>query len=173
MAIIGTVAPGSTVAGVLLIVFVCIYIFFFASTWGPAAWTVIGEIYPLPIRSKGVALSTASNWLWNFIIAFVTPYFVDAGKANLRAKVFFIWGSTCAACIVFAYFLVPETKGLSLEEVDKMMEETSPRKSASWRANTRGRPFTVKMYDMESNPHGGVKHEETQSVQSNNSNPPQ
>lgn len=53
---------------------IAIYVFFFASTWGPAAWVVIGEIYPLPIRSRGVALSTASNWLWNTIIAVITPY---------------------------------------------------------------------------------------------------
>lgn len=47
--------------------FICIYIFFFASTWGPGAWVVIGEIFPLPIRSRGVGLSTASNWLWNCV----------------------------------------------------------------------------------------------------------
>ncbi|KAK6450631.1 hypothetical protein FP744_10006881 [Trichoderma asperellum] len=51
------------------IAFIAIFIFFFASTWGPGAWIVIGEIFPLPIRSRGVALSTASNWLWNTIIA--------------------------------------------------------------------------------------------------------
>lgn len=49
------------------IAFIAIYIFFFASTWGPGAWIVIGEIFPLPIRSRGVALSTASNWLWNTV----------------------------------------------------------------------------------------------------------
>ncbi|KAH0148929.1 putative glucose transporter rco-3, partial [Aureobasidium melanogenum] len=51
------------------IAFIAIFIFFFASTWGPGAWVLIGEIFPLPIRSRGVALSTASNWLWNTIIA--------------------------------------------------------------------------------------------------------
>lgn len=49
------------------IAFICIYISFFASTWGPGAWVVIGEIFPLPIRSRGVGLSTASNWLWNCV----------------------------------------------------------------------------------------------------------
>jgi hypothetical protein len=47
--------------------FIAIFIFFFASTWGPGAWIVIGEIFPLPVRSRGVALSTASNWLWNTV----------------------------------------------------------------------------------------------------------
>jgi MFS family permease len=45
------------------VAFIAIFIFFFASTWGPGAWVLIGEIYPLPIRSRGVALSTASNWV--------------------------------------------------------------------------------------------------------------
>jgi MFS family permease len=132
IAIVGTAAPGSQAAGYVLVVFVCIYIFFFASTWGPAAWVVIGEIFPLPIRAKGVALSTASNWLWNFVIGYVTPYMVDQQKGNLGAKVFFVWGATCTACVLFAYFFVHETRGLSLEQVDRMMEEVTPRKSSKW-----------------------------------------
>lgn len=47
------------------VAFIAIFIFFFASTWGPGAWILIGEIFPLPIRSRGVALSVASNWFWN------------------------------------------------------------------------------------------------------------
>ena len=72
--------------------------------------------------------------LWNFAIGYATPYLVNsgAGNANLGVKVFFIWGSTCAGCFVFTYFCVPETKGLSLEQVDRMLEETTPRTSAKW-----------------------------------------
>ncbi len=134
------------------IAFICIYIFFFATTWGPgklcipktlsisqsnisiAAWVVIGEIFPLPIRSRGVALSTASNWLWNCIITVITPYMVGTGPgdANMGSKVFFVWGSLCTACFFYAYLLIPETKGLSLEQVDRMMEETTPRNSSRW-----------------------------------------
>jgi len=132
IAIVGTAAPDSGAAGYVLVVFVCIYIAFFASTWGPAAWVIIGEIYSLPIRAKGVAMSTASNWLWNFAIGYITPYMVDANEGNLGAKVFFVWGSTCTMCLLFAYFFVPETKGLSLEQVDKMMEECTPRQSSRW-----------------------------------------
>lgn len=131
---VGTALPGSHAAQLCLIVFVCIYIFGFATTWGPAAWVVVGEIYPLPIRSKGVAMSAASNWFWNCVIAVMTPYLVNPGKgnANLGAKVFFLWGALCTSCLFFAYFFVPETKGLSLEQVDRMLEETTPRNSAKW-----------------------------------------
>jgi sugar porter (SP) family MFS transporter len=115
------------------IAFIAIFIFFFASTWGPGAWIVIGEIFPLPIRSRGVGLSTASNWLWNTIIAVITPYMVGEDKGNLRSSVFFIWGGLCTCAFVYAYFLVPETKGLTLEQVDKMFEETNARNSAKWK----------------------------------------
>ncbi|KAF2265073.1 general substrate transporter [Lojkania enalia] len=132
IAIVGTVKEGSAAAGYCLIIFTCFYIFFFASTWGPAAWVVIGEVFPLPIRAKGVALSTASNWFWNFVIGLITPYMVDAEYGNLKARVFFVWGTTCTLCVLFAWALVPETKGLSLEQVDRMLEEVTPRQSAKW-----------------------------------------
>ncbi|KAH8783982.1 general substrate transporter [Hyaloscypha finlandica] len=115
-----------------MIAFICINISMFASTWGPCAWVVIGEIFPLPIRSRGVGLSTSSNWFWNCIIAIITPYLVDKQYANLSSKIFFMWGSLCIISVLFAYFLVPETKGLSLEQVDRMLEEVSPRHSRSW-----------------------------------------
>ncbi|EHK97550.1 MFS general substrate transporter [Glarea lozoyensis ATCC 20868] len=114
------------------IAFIAIFIFFFASTWGPGAWILIGEIFPLPVRSRGVALSTASNWLWNTIIAVITPYMVGEEYGNLKSSVFFVWGGLCTCAFVYAYFLVPETKGLSLEQVDRMMEETNPRNSSKW-----------------------------------------
>lgn len=119
--------------GTCLIVFTCLYIAFFAATWGPAAWVVTGEIYPLPIRAKGVALATASNWLWNCIIAVITPYMVDSAYGNLKTKVFFVWGCALFLCLLFAFFVIPETKGLSLEQVDKMLEESTPMTSAKWK----------------------------------------
>jgi len=117
------------------VAFIAIFIFFFASTWGPGAWVLIGEIFPLPIRSRGVALSTASNWLWNTIIAVITPYMVGEDKGNLRSSVFFVWGGLCTCAFIYSYFLVPETKGLTLEQVDRMFEESTPRTSSKWRAH--------------------------------------
>ena len=69
-----------------MIAFICFNISFFAATWGPGAWVVIGEI-----------------------ISVITPYLVgtDKGDANLGAKVFFMWGSLCIISFTFAYFLVP------------------------------------------------------------------
>jgi SP family sugar:H+ symporter-like MFS transporter len=118
-----------------LIAIVCIYIAFFASTWGPIAWVVVGEIFPLSVRAKGIALSTASNWLWNWAIAYATPYLVDQGpgNANLQAKVFFIWGGCCFLCFAFTYLFIFETKGLSLEQVDLLYTNSSALTSNSYR----------------------------------------
>ena len=122
----------------VLIAFVCIYIAFFASTWGPIAWTVCGEIFPSRLRAKGMSLSAASNWLWNFGIGYATPYLVNPSTpevktAALGVKVFLIWGSTCLGCILFTFFLIAETKGLSLEQVDELYRNSTILKSNAYR----------------------------------------
>jgi sugar porter (SP) family MFS transporter len=74
IAILGTAAPLSNHnAQRALVALVCLYVAGFASTWGPAAWVVCGEIFPLAIRAKALSLCTASNWLWNFGIGYATP----------------------------------------------------------------------------------------------------
>lgn len=121
VAIVGT-AASSNVANKLLIAFVCIYIFFFASSWGPVAWVVTGELFPLKARAKCLSITTATNWLLNWAIAYATPYMVNSGpgNANLQSKVFFIWGGFCFLAVVFVYTCIYETKGLSLEQVDEL-----------------------------------------------------
>ena len=113
VAIIGvTISVENTSGQKALIALVCIYIAAFACTWGPIAWVVVGEIFPLNVRAKAMSMAVASNWLWNFGIGYATPYLVNtgAGNAGLQVKVFFIWGSTCACCVVFAYFCIPEVR---------------------------------------------------------------
>jgi hypothetical protein len=58
---------------------------------------------------------------------------VDDNEGNLKVKVFFVWGSALFLCLLFAYFFIPGTKGLSLEQVDKMLEESTPTTSAKWK----------------------------------------
>ncbi|KAI0334532.1 MFS monosaccharide transporter [Cubamyces sp. BRFM 1775] len=136
VAIIGvTISVNNTAGQKALIALVCIYIAGFASTWGPIAWVITGEIFPLNIRAKAMSLSVASNWLWNFGIGYATPYLVNTGPGNagLGVKVFFIWGATCAGCLVFTYFCIPETKGLSLEQVDLLYQNSTPITSTRYR----------------------------------------
>jgi len=129
----GDTADVNKVAQRVLIAFVCFYIAFFATSWGPVAWVITGEIFPLAIRAKGMSLSVASNWLWNFGIGYATPYLVDpttygplgVKTAHLGVKVFFLWGATCATCFLFAFFCIAETKGLSLEQIDLLYREST------------------------------------------------
>ena len=93
VAITGTVAGTDDLsAQKVAIAFVCFYIFFFASSWGPVAWVVTGELFPMKVRAKALSMTTATNWLLNFALAYATPYMVNEGKgyANLQSKVFFV-----------------------------------------------------------------------------------
>lgn len=112
VASVGTALPDSLAANKALIAFVCFYIFFFACSWGPCAWVVTGEIFPLKARAKGLSMTTASNWLLNWAIAYATPYMVNSGpgNANLQSKVFYVWGGFCVICTIFVYFMIYETK---------------------------------------------------------------
>jgi MFS transporter, SP family, sugar:H+ symporter len=121
VAIVGTVSGTTDLpaqrAG---IAFTCIYIYFFASSWGPVAWVVTGEMFPLKVRARALSITTATNWLFNFAIAYSTPYLVNEDAANLQAKVFFIWGCFCLIAIAFVWGFIYETKGLTLEQVDEL-----------------------------------------------------
>ncbi|KAH8925506.1 general substrate transporter [Atractiella rhizophila] len=109
-----------------LVAFTLIFIAAFAATWGPGAWVLTGEVFPLKLRGRGMSLSAASNWFWNWIIAFIVPYLSDKGYAGLESKITFVWGSLAAAGFVWAWFFVPETRGLTLEELDEMFESRLP-----------------------------------------------
>ncbi|PFH55856.1 hypothetical protein XA68_17508 [Ophiocordyceps unilateralis] len=118
-------------AGVILIVFACLFIVGFATTWGPMVWAIQAELFPSRYRAKGMALSTASNWIWNFCIGFFTPFIFNA--------IGFDYGYVFAACNFVAalliFFFVIEGKNRTLEEVDTMyVEHVKPWKSTEWKA---------------------------------------
>lgn len=100
--------------------FICFYIFFFASTFGPGAWVVTGELFPLKVRAKCLAATTAANWFFNWLLAYITPYLEDQDEANLGSNVFWIWGGFCWIAFLFIYFFIYETKNLTLEEVSEL-----------------------------------------------------
>ncbi|EPT04899.1 hypothetical protein FOMPIDRAFT_1021676 [Fomitopsis schrenkii] len=135
IAIVGvTISVDNKAGQQALIALTCLYIAGFASTWGPIAWVITGEIFPLNVRAKAMSMSVASNWLWNFGIGYATPYLVNTGPGNagLESKVFFIWGSTCLGACIFTYFFIPETKGLSLEQIDLMYQNSTPLTSVAY-----------------------------------------
>ncbi|KAI7978669.1 hypothetical protein EIK77_010575 [Talaromyces pinophilus] len=103
-------------AGIAMVCFASFFILGFASTWGPMVWTIIAELYPSEFRARSMALATASNWLWNFLLAFFTPFITSA--------IDFRFGYVFAGCLFLAagtvYFCVIEGKDRTLEEIDTM-----------------------------------------------------
>ena len=89
---------------------------FSLSTIHSGVWILIGETFPTRTRARQAALSTASNWLWNFLLAFFTPFIVKSIKYR--------YGFVFAACnltgAVIVYLFLYESSDLSLEEVDEM-----------------------------------------------------
>ncbi|RVX73803.1 hypothetical protein B0A52_02693 [Exophiala mesophila] len=117
--------------GYVMIVFACLFIAAFASTWGPMAWAVTSEIYPTRYRSVCMALCAASNWAFNFFIGFATPF--------ITSDIGFAYGYLFAAfnfiAVLVVYFFLPETSGRSLEEIDTMfLFEVKPWNSSKWTA---------------------------------------
>lgn len=90
------------------------YIAFFGATWLPLPWLYPAEINPIKTRAKANAISTCTNWIFNFAIVMITPVMLNS----------ITWGTyTFFAClnasfIPVIYFFYPETKGRSLEEID-------------------------------------------------------
>jgi MFS transporter, SP family, sugar:H+ symporter len=111
-----------------------IYLTFFAMTWGPGAWIITGEIFPLRIRARGVGLATTANWLANTVISFLTPLMVETEHWNIGPCVFLVWGFACVMAAFFTYFFLPETRGLTLEQVD-LVFELPARKTGNWVPN--------------------------------------
>ncbi|KAG7195598.1 Plasma membrane low glucose sensor [Scheffersomyces spartinae] len=122
IAVVGVAVLDTFISSTICISFLCVFIAIFASTWGGCTWALCSDIYGISIRQKAMSLSAATNWLVNFVLAYATPYLIDTGHhtAALGNKIFFIWGGFNAMGAVYVYFMVYETKGLKLEEVDFM-----------------------------------------------------
>lgn len=122
--------PTDKEAGYAMIFLVCLYIFLFAITWAPGVFVVVSETYPLRTRSKGMALATAANWIWGFIIAFFTPSIISV----LRFSYGYVFMGFTFAALIFVYFLVPETENLTLENIEELYTHYKPLQAFSTRS---------------------------------------
>ncbi|KAK0941843.1 hypothetical protein LTR29_006569 [Friedmanniomyces endolithicus] len=90
------------------------WVIFFGYSWGPCAWIIIAEIWPISQRPYGIALGASSNWMNNFIVGQVTPDMFT----GITYGTFILFGLLIMMGGAFIWFFFPETKGLSLEEMD-------------------------------------------------------
>ncbi|KAG2233077.1 hypothetical protein INT48_009203 [Thamnidium elegans] len=107
---------GNTSASYFCIVMIYIFVSGFAYSWGPVGWVYPAEIYPLSVRAKGTSITTAANWLMNFVISLICP--VMLVKITWGTYIFF--GCCCALMATVVFFFFPETKGKSLEEMESV-----------------------------------------------------
>ncbi|HET7732861.1 MAG TPA: sugar porter family MFS transporter [Paludibacter sp.] len=106
--------PVQNGAGVLVALLV--YISFFAASFAPVMWVIISEIYPNRIKGVAMSFSTAVSWLCTFLTVYFAP--VIHGALGLQ-YLFGIFGVFSIIAFVFVKFWIPETKGKSLEQIER------------------------------------------------------
>ncbi len=121
-AIGGIFAAGSSDGGIgtggATVIAVWFYIACFAFSMGPVPWIIMTEIFPLNVRGRAVSIATMSSWGANLIVSFsFLPLFEAAGAAFT----YWLYAVVSLLGIVFVWRLVPETKGLSLEEIEERL----------------------------------------------------
>ncbi|KAK5687927.1 hypothetical protein LTR17_026643 [Elasticomyces elasticus] len=102
---------------------VCVYLYglIYCATWQGITWVYCSEIFPMDIRMLCVALTTADQWFWSFMISRTTPYMIT----SLGYGTYFFFGSLMVCMGFWAWWCVPETKGKTLEDMEPLFGATS------------------------------------------------
>ncbi|GAY62572.1 hypothetical protein CUMW_218890 [Citrus unshiu] len=103
----------------LILVMVCLYSSGYCYSWGPLAWLVPSEIFPLEIRSAGQSITVAVNFLFTFLTA---QTFLPM-LCHFKAGIFFFFGGLVLIMTTFMHFFLPETKNVPIEQMDKVWRE--------------------------------------------------
>ncbi len=119
LVVLGAGFRGDVHAGIGPVTVACLalYIVFFAFSMGPIVWLMISEIYPTRIRARAIGVATASNWGANFLVTLTFPALRQALGSGATFWLFAAFG---VLALVFTWRRVPETKGKSLEEIERV-----------------------------------------------------
>ncbi|WP_283678101.1 sugar porter family MFS transporter [Lentilactobacillus sp. Marseille-Q4993] len=104
------------------IILIAFYILGFAVSWGPIAWLMIGEIFPLNVRGIGASIGSAANWIGNFIVSQFFLVLLDAFHNNIGGP-FGVFTFFAILSIFFVIYVVPETRGKTLEDIELEMRK--------------------------------------------------
>ncbi|ODQ63389.1 hypothetical protein NADFUDRAFT_53656 [Nadsonia fulvescens var. elongata DSM 6958] len=99
-----------------------VFVLAFGLGIGPVSWTINAEAYPLHVRALGVAIGMSWNWILDFVLSMTWPKMADSMTTSGGL---FFYGAWNLAAFVFTYFFVPETKQLTLEELDEVFAQGS------------------------------------------------
>jgi len=115
---IGSMSDPTLIGGapkMLLLISVIIYILGFAISWGPVVWLVCSEIFPLEGREVGMTITTMINWTFaGLVMNYALSFMGEFGNASI----FYVFAGFCVLAILFVAIFVPETKGITLEELE-------------------------------------------------------
>nr|CAD7258261.1 unnamed protein product [Timema shepardi] len=109
--------------GWLPLVSVCLFIVMFSFGYGPIPWLMVGELFPNQIKGTASSIACLLNWFLSFL---VTKFFSDMVTAFGIYTTFWIFSAISCLGTIFVFFIVPETKGKSLEEIQKELGGESP-----------------------------------------------
>jgi sugar porter (SP) family MFS transporter len=104
--------------GFLILAFILIYIASFAASLGPVTWVFLAEIYPNRLRSEAMSVAVVFLWAAVFLVSLTFPYMLNALGGGTA---FLVFGSMCVVYLVFLITKIPETKGKSLEELERIL----------------------------------------------------
>ncbi|KAI2602113.1 general substrate transporter [Hypoxylon sp. NC1633] len=124
-AVAWTVAPGTAAAGKVIVGFSSLFSFFYVA-YAPYAWLLGGEYPNNHLRAHTYGLSTALNFLGNWLGVFTAPYFINPASLGWSAKYGYIWFGSNAIVFIFTYFCIPETRDRTLEEINEIFEAKVP-----------------------------------------------
>ncbi|KAI9703070.1 MAG: hypothetical protein M1820_005942 [Bogoriella megaspora] len=105
----------------MVVIFVMIYNAAFGASWGPIPWLYPPEILPLSIRAKGASLSTAANWLFNYLVGELTPILQEL----ITWRLYLLHAFFCACSFVVVWFIYPETANVRLEDMNALFGDAT------------------------------------------------
>jgi SP family arabinose:H+ symporter-like MFS transporter len=104
----------------LLVIFILLYVTFFAFSFGSVTWIIVSEFYPTHIRGRAMSIATLALWSGCFIIGQVFPWLLETFGGS---GAFFLFALMCVPAILITWKMLPETKGKSLEEIERFWLE--------------------------------------------------
>lgn len=140
---------------VMVVIFVMVYNSMFGISWGPIGWLIGPEVLPNKARSSGSSLATATNWICNFIVGQTAPILLE----KISWRLYLIHSTSCFISMAVVYWVYPETKGLSLEEMDSIFDDASSR-HPSFASSTASTP----VFDLEQRAGGAPSNMSTNST---------
>ena len=105
--------------GYWVLIYIMGYIAAFSLSIGPIVWVQIAEIFPNRIRSNAIALATLCMWTANYLVTRTFPILLETFTGSDSGYTFLIYAFFCIVMLFYVIFQVPETKGKSLEELEK------------------------------------------------------